>query len=185
MFDEPAPVRADVVLPRGGVVDLPGEVRQWSVSVAWPRLSSAAVEVDVVAFLTDQNDDVRADSDFVFYNAPAAASGAVELRLDLSNEALVDVRLDQVPHDVERVTLAAAIPAGHTFSTVGPIQLVVRTGAGVPHIRATLDAATTEQSLILATFYRRGGRWRFRAVGQGFEYGLGELATAFGVEVDD
>ncbi|GAA1041700.1 hypothetical protein GCM10009557_66020 [Virgisporangium ochraceum] len=179
------PARAGVVLPRGGVVDLPDEVRHWSVSVAWPRTGPAAVDVDVVAFLTDADDEVRADSDFVFYNAPAAASGAVELTLDLVDEALVDVRLDRVPLDVERVTLAAAIPAGHTFSTVGPIQLVARTGAGAPHIRATLDAATTEQSLILATFYRRAGRWRFRAVGQGYEYGLAELATSFGVEVDD
>jgi DNA polymerase-3 subunit epsilon len=182
--DEPEPARAEV-LPRGGVVDLPDDIRHWSVSVAWPRLSSAAVEVDVVAFLTDPDDEVRADSDFVFFNAPAAASGAVELTLDLTNEALVDVRLDQVPQDVERIALAAAIPAGHTFGSVGPIQIVVRTGAGTPHIRATLDAATTEQSLILARFYRRGGRWRFRAVGQGYEYGLAELATSFGVEVDD
>jgi DNA polymerase III subunit epsilon len=184
VFDEPAPARADVVLPRGGVVDLPDEVRHWSVSIGWPRMTSAAVEVDVVAFLTDQDDEVRADSDFVFYNAPAAASGAVELTLDLANEALVDIRLDQVPLDVERITLGASIPAGHTFASVGPIQLVVRTGAGAPHIRATLDAATTEQSLILGTFYRRAGRWRFRAVGQGHEYGLAELATSFGVDID-
>jgi DNA polymerase-3 subunit epsilon len=182
---DPGPARAGVVLPRGGVVDLPDEVRHWSVSVGWPRTGSAAVEVDVVAFLTDAEDEVRADSDFVFYNAPAAASGAVELTLDLAAEALVDVRLDRVPLDVERVTLAAAIPAGHTFSTVGPIQIVVRSGSGEPHIRATLDAATTEQSLILASFYRRAGRWRFRAVGQGYEHGLAELATGFGVEVDD
>jgi DNA polymerase-3 subunit epsilon len=183
--DEPAPFRAHVVLPRGGVVDLPDEVRHWSVSVGWPRFGSSAAEVDVVAFLTDRDDEVRADSDFVFYNAPVAPSGAVELTLGLANEAVVDVRLDHVPGDVERVTLAAAITAGHTFGTVGPLHILVRTGAGAPHIRATLDAATTEQSLILASFYRRAGRWRFRAVGQGYEYGLAELATRFGVEVDN
>lgn len=157
-------------------------------SVAWPKLDNPAVEVDVVAFLTDQNDEVRADSDFIFYNAPLAASGAVELTLNRTREALVDVRLDRVPTDVDCVTIAAAVsgatPAA-TFARVGAIRLMVGSGAGEPHLMSILDAATTEQSLLLARFYRRAGRWRFRAVGQGYEFGLARLATTFGVEVDD
>jgi DNA polymerase-3 subunit epsilon len=170
------------VLPRGGVVDLPSDVHSWAVSVGWPKLDNPAVEVDVVAFLTDQNDEVRADSDFIFYNAPLAASGAVELTLDLDREARVAVRLDRVPTDVDRVTIAASVSAA-TFAMVGAIQLVV--SAGEPRFRSVLDAATTEKSLLLARFYRRAGRWRFRAVGQGYEFGLGRLATQFGVEIDD
>jgi DNA polymerase-3 subunit epsilon len=98
---------------------------------------------------------------------------------------VVDVRLDQVPTDVESITIAASLSAGHTFATVGGIHLMVRTRAGVPHLRSVLDSATTEQSLLLARVYRRAGRWRFRAVGQGYEFGLAELAVKFGVEVDD
>lgn len=170
------------VLPRGGVTDLPVEVRSWSVTVSWPRLGNPAVEVDVVAFLTDAADEVRADSDFVFYNAPLAPSGAVELRLGRTGEATVDLRLDQVPPDVERVTIAATLSPGHTFAVVGAVHLLV--SAGAPHLRSVLDAATSEQSLLLAVVYRRAGRWRFRAVGQGYEFGLAQLATKFGVEVD-
>ncbi|GAA0934417.1 TerD family protein [Virgisporangium aurantiacum] len=173
------------VLPRGGVVDLPVEERTWSVTVGWPRLGNPAVDVDVVAFLTDGNDEVRADSDFVFYNAPLAPSGAVELTLGRTDESVVEVRLDQVPMDVDSITIAATLPPGHTFGLVGGVHLMVRTGAGVPHLRSVLDSATTEQSLLLARIYRRGGRWRFRAVGQGYEFGLAELAVKFGVEVDD
>jgi DNA polymerase-3 subunit epsilon len=175
-----------LVLPRGGVVDLPDDVRSWSVSVAWPATGTAiAVEVDVVAFLTGEDGEVRADSDFIFYNAPVAASGAVELTLDLANEALVDIRLDRVPSDVEGITLAATLPARHTFGSVGAVQVVARTDAGANFLRSTIDAATTEQSMLLARIYRRTGRWRFRAVGQGYEFGLAELATKFGVDVDD
>ena len=175
-----------LVLPRGGVVDLPDDVRSWSVSVAWPETGTAiAVEVDVVAFLTDQDNEVRADSDFIFYNAPIAASGAVELTLDLANEALVNIRLDRVPSDVEGITVAATLPARHTFGSVGPLHLVARTDAGAGFLRSTIDAATTEQSMLLARVYRRAARWRFRTVGQGYEFGLAELATRFGVDVDD
>jgi DNA polymerase-3 subunit epsilon len=172
------------VLPRGGVVDLPVEERTWSVTVGWPRFGNPAVDVDVVASLTDGSDEVRADSDFVFYNAPLAPSGAVELTLGRSDESVVEVRLDQVPIDVESITIAASLPPGHTFGSVGGVHLMVRNRAGVPHLRSVLDSATTEQSLLLARIYRRGGRWRFRAVGQGYEFGLGELAVKFGVEVD-
>jgi len=179
----PAPV---VVLPRGGVVDLPQDCRRSSISVSWPnRAAATPVDVDVVAFLTDDDEQVRADSDFVFYNAPASADGSVELTLDIPNEALVHLRLDDIPDDVTRVILAATLPDGHTFGELGPVEIVVRTEAGATHIRATLDAATTECSLLLASVYRRLGQWRFRAIGQGYEYGLAELATQHGVSIED
>ncbi|MFF5233048.1 TerD family protein [Dactylosporangium sp. NPDC000521] len=177
------PAAAAVVLSRGAVIDLPGDVEDWTVAVSWP--AGAGAEVDVVAFLTDQDEQVRADADFVFYNQPAAADGSVELTLDVPHEALVDVRLGRIPEDVSRIVLAAAITGTHTFGDLGPVEFVARTGDGTTHARATLDAATTERSLLLATIYRRDGRWRLRAIGQGYDHGLAELATLHGVAVDD
>ncbi|GAA3194259.1 TerD family protein [Dactylosporangium siamense] len=171
------------VLSRGAVVDLPEGVGDWTVSVTWP--TGTDVEVDVVAFLTDADEQVRADADFVFYNQPAAADGSVELTLDVRREALVDVRLDRVPDDVSRIIIAAALPGTHTFGDLGPVEFVARTGDGTTRLRATLDAATTERSLLLAHVYRRDGRWRLRAIGQGYDHGLAELATLHGVTVDD
>ena len=107
------------------------------------------------------------------------------MTLGRTDEAVVEVRLDQVPVDVDRITIAAALPPGQTFGGVGPVHLMVRTRAGTAHLRSVLDSATTERSLLLACVYRRAGRWRFRSVGQGYECGLAELAVKFGVEVDD
>ncbi|MEU0555010.1 TerD family protein [Dactylosporangium sp. NPDC006015] len=179
---EPPPAAA-VVLSRGAVIDLPDDVEDWTVAVSWP--AGAGAEVDVVAFLTDQDEQVRADADFVFYNQPAAADGSVELTLDVPHEALVDVRLGRIPEDVTRIVLAAAITGTHTFGDLGPVEFVARAGDGATHARATLDAATTERSLLLATVYRRDGRWRLRAIGQGYDHGLAGLATLHGVAVDD
>ena len=53
-----------------------------------------------------------------------------------------------------------------------------------PVLRATLDAATAERTLILCEMYLRGQTWRLRAVGQGYETGLAELARRYGVAVD-
>jgi stress response protein SCP2 len=46
-------------------------------------------------------------------------------------------------------------------------------------------SATGLAALIFGEVYRRGGAWRFRAVGQGFAGGLGALARSYGVDIAD
>jgi stress response protein SCP2 len=46
-----------------------------------------------------------------------------------------------------------------------------------------VPAATVETALVCIEIYRRDGRWRLRAVGQGDDGGLAELARDFGVKV--
>lgn len=173
-----------VVMPRGAVMDLPPCV-EWSLSVRWADGGEATAEVDVVAFVTDDEEEVGDDGDFVFFNAPTHHSAAVELQLDLASEVLVSVRPDCLPPRTRRVILAAAIPDGLTFSDVGPIELTLRDEDGATVAHATLDAATEEQSLVLAVVYQRGDAWRFRVVGQGYACGLGALAVRHGVDVDE
>lgn len=176
-----------VVLPRGAVMDLPPGT-EWSLSVRWADGGvEATAEVDVVAFLTDDEEEVGDDGDFVFFNAPTHSSGAVDLQLGLPGEALVSVRPDRLPVHTRRVLVGAALADGSTFGGVGPIELTLRDGDGdgatVAH--ATLDAATEEQSLVLAVLYQREAAWRFRAVGQGYASGLAALAVRHGVDVDE
>lgn len=47
-----------------------------------------------------------------------------------------------------------------------------------------LDAGTTERTMVLTEIYRRAGKWRLRAVGQGYDENLAALAASFGVDVD-
>lgn len=49
---------------------------------------------------------------------------------------------------------------------------------------SVLDAGTTERTMLIAEVYRRHGVWRLRAVGQGYDHGLAELAARYGVAVD-
>ena len=51
--------------------------------------------------------------------------------------------------------------------------------------QATLDAATTERTLLLAEFYRRNAGWRLRILGLGYDHGLATLARDYGVDVED
>ncbi|MGN9791386.1 TerD family protein [Streptomyces sp. OZ13] len=174
------------VLPRGGVVDLSDRRAgsPWSVSATWAQQTTC--EIDLVAFLVDEDDQVSCDEHFVFYGAPESPDGAVRLLTDGPTEQTVTADLGALPPAVRRVVVAAAIDGTPTFGDVGAVQVTTGPGgSAAPLAQAALDAATTERTLLLAELYRRGPLWRFRAVGQGYDHGLAALARGYGVEVAD
>ncbi|KAB8162896.1 DNA polymerase III [Streptomyces sp. 3MP-14] len=183
------PRGAALVLPRGGVVDLPAEnggapPTRWAVTASWEQRTTC--EIDVVAFVLDQDEQVAFDEDFVFYGAPENPGSTVRLLGDGPTEQTVEVTPATLPPSAHRVVVAAAIDGAATFGEVGAIQISAAPGPSAPPlVQATLDAATSERTLVLAEVYRRGPRWRLRAVGQGYDHGLADLARRYGVEVDD
>ncbi|MFJ3610631.1 MULTISPECIES: DEDDh family exonuclease [Streptomyces] len=182
-----APARtgtAGAVLPRGGVVDLPTlpSNGRWHLGASWARQSDC--EIDVVAFVLDEDEQVSCDGDFVFYGAPESPDGAVRLLCDGPTEQSVTVDLTVLPPAVRRVAIAAAIDGAAVFGDIGAVQITLAPGSDAPvTAQATLDAATSERTLLLAELYRRGPLWRFRAVGQGYDQGLEDLVRGYGVEV--
>ncbi|MFE0474267.1 DEDDh family exonuclease [Streptomyces sp. NPDC058947] len=180
---------APLVLPRGGVVDLPqpgGSVPEapWTVTASWAQQTSC--EIDVVAFVVDDDEQVCFDEDFVFYGAPENPGGTVRLHSDGPTEQTIGVDLAALPPSARKVVVAAAIDGSLTFGDVGAIHMSSGPGpSAAPLVQATLDAATTERTLLLAELYRRGPLWRLRTVGQGYDRGLEALARSYGVDVAD
>ncbi|MFJ6697836.1 TerD family protein [Streptomyces sp. NPDC091272] len=172
------------IVPRGGVVDLPAlrPGNPLSVTATWGSRTVCAI--DVVGFVLDDDEQVAFDEDFVFFGAPENPSGSVRLLTDGPAEQTVTVDLAALPPAARRVVVAAAVDGAATFGDVGPLQIAASLGDGEATLaRATLDAATTERTMLLAEFYRRAGQWRFRAVGQGYDHGLETLARDYGVDV--
>ncbi|MFB8090182.1 TerD family protein [Streptomyces sp. NPDC055992] len=171
------------VLVRGAVLDLADSGEAWTVSAMWSQLTPC--DVDVVAFALDAGEQVRGDEDFVFYGEPEHPDGTVRLATDGPTEQVVTVDLARLPLEVHRVVVAAAIDGAASFSDVGALEITATCGIGAaPAARATLDAATTERTMILAELYRRGEGWRMRVVGQGYDHGLADLACGYGVDID-
>lgn len=177
------------VLPRGGVIDLPQPSGSscavpWTVTATWAQQTSC--EIDVVAFVVDEEEQVCFDEDFVFYGAPENPGGTVRLHSDGPTEQTIGVDLAALPPSARKVVVAAAIDGSPTFGDVGAIHISSGPGpSAAPLAQATLDAATTERTLLLAELYRRGPLWRLRTVGQGYDQGLGALARGYGVDVSD
>jgi DNA polymerase-3 subunit epsilon len=126
---------------------------------------------------------VTTDEDFVFYNAPVSQDGAVALSVDGDSEQAIRVDLDLLPTYCTRVMIAAAVSGDCTFGDIGAVTISVD-GEDDTAATATLDAATSERTMLLAELYQRGEIWRVRVIGQGYDHGLAELATAQGVDVE-
>ncbi|MFD5322907.1 TerD family protein [Streptomyces sp. NPDC127092] len=173
------------VLPRGGVIDLPTlpAAGQWHVGASWAQQTHC--EIDVVSFVLDEDEQVSCDGDFVFYGAPESPDGAIRLLCDGPTEQTIAIDLAALPPSAHRIAIAAAIDGAATFGDIGAVRMTLAPGVDAPATaQATLDAATSERTLLLAEIYRRGPRWRFRAVGQGYDHGLETLVRGYGVDVE-
>ncbi|MER5370263.1 TerD family protein [Streptomyces sp. NPDC002722] len=158
------------------------------VELGW-RTAPGTPDVDGSALLLVPSGKVRSDADFVFYNQPSHASGAVRhegkrTAGDGTTDNLV-VDLARVEPAIDRVVLAASADGG-TFGRVTGLYVRITDAANGREI-ARFDSAdaTVETAFILGELYRRQGAWKFRAVGQGYDTGLEGLATDFGISVDE
>ncbi|MFE7853596.1 TerD family protein [Streptomyces sp. NPDC057403] len=172
-------------MPKGSNTPVPTTALR--VELGW-RSGPGVPDADASALLLVGR-KVRSDGDFVFYNQPAHASGAVrhEGKRDgggrVTDTLLVD--LARVEPAIETVVLAASADGG-TFGQVPDLYIEVR-DAGSHAVVARFDStgASVETAFVLGEFYRRQGAWKFRAVGQGYSSGLEGLATDFGITVDE
>ncbi|GGS59957.1 hypothetical protein GCM10010253_38380 [Streptomyces badius] len=174
-----------MIMQKGANVPVPaGAVR---VELGW-HAAPGAPDVDASALLLVAG-KVRGDADFVFYNQPAHASGAVRhegkrTAPDGVTDALL-VDFGKIEPGIERIVVAASADGG-TFGRVSGLHVRVTDAAsGVELARFDSTDATVETAFILGELYLRQGAWKFRAVGQGYSTGLEGLATDFGISVDE
>ncbi|MFE6664561.1 TerD family protein [Streptomyces sp. NPDC057697] len=167
--------------------NVPVAAQSVRVELGW-RSSPGTPDVDGSALLLVSG-KVRGDADFVFYNQPSHASGAVRhegkrAAAGGTTDTLA-VDLARVEPAIDRVVLAASADGG-TFGRVTGLYVRITDAANGSEI-ARFDSAdaTVETAFILGELYRRQGAWKFRAVGQGYDTGLEGLATDFGISVDE
>ncbi|NUV99239.1 TerD family protein [Streptomyces sp. CAI 127] len=176
---------ASMIMQKGTNVPVPaGAVR---VELGW-HAAPGAPDVDASALLLVAG-KVRSDADFVFYNQPAHASGAVRHEGKRTapggvTDTLV-VDFGKVEPGIERIVVAASADGG-SFGRVSGLYVRITDAAGGAEL-ARFDStdATVETAFILGELYLRQGAWKFRAVGQGYSTGLEGLATDFGISVDE
>ena len=189
-----------ISLQKGGNVNLskeaPGLVNL-KVGLGWDTRATdgAGFDLDGAVFLLDAQGKVRSDSDFIFYNNLKSSDGSVVHSGDNrtgegeGDDETVSIDLSKVPADVDKVVLAVTIHDAEArrqnFGMVGKAFIRCINAANNSEIaRYDLsEDSSTEAAMIFGEVYRNGADWKFRAIGQGFNGGLGPLARNYGVNV--
>lgn len=156
---------------------------------------SSTFDLDVSAFLTNANNRVVGEPDFIFYNQPNHPSGAIVYSGDNTtgdgqgDDETFTVDLTKIPSNVEKISFAATIyDAEARLQNFGMVDN--------SYIRA-YNADTNEElfkyelnedfsletGIIAGELYRRNGEWKFNAVGSGYNGGLATIARNFGLDV--
>lgn len=189
-----------VSLSKGGNVSLTKEAPGMDAAIiglGWDARSTDGQDFDLDAscFMLGPDGKVRSDSDFIFYNNLKSADGSVEHTGDNrtgageGDDEAIKVNLLKIPADVDKLAIAVTIHEAdarkQNFGQVSNafIRIVdAKTNKEVARYDLTEDASTNT-AMIFGELYRHGSEWKFRAVGQGFDGGLGPLAKNYGVHV--
>jgi len=189
-----------ISLSKGGNVSLtksaPG-LTNILIGLGWDARATdgAGFDLDASAFLLTTEGKVRGDTDFIFFNQPESADGSVKHMGDNTTGAgdgddeVVKVNLAGVPADVDKIAVTVTIHEAEArkqnFGMVSQAFVrVVNEADNAEIVRYDLsEDFSVETALIFGEVYRSSGEWKFRAVGQGYQGGLGAMAKNYGVNV--
>lgn len=187
-----------VSLSKGGNVSLsktdPSLVRV-RIGLGWDARATDGQDFDLdgSAFLLNSSGRVRGDHDFIFYNNSKSIDGSVlhtgDNRTgegDGDDESLI-VELNRIPMDVAKIAITVTIHDAdvcrQNFGQVSnAFMRIVNEDTNVEVARYDLtEDASTETAMIFGELYRHNNEWKFRAVGQGFNGGLGSMCAQYGI----
>lgn len=159
--------------------NLPVENANIKVTIHCSINAAQQSELDVSAFLLKSDGKVRSDSDFIFYNQPQAKDNSIVLVSQDGENQYLAIDLNKIPPDIQKI--AFVITSHVKFLSANALSIEIENTMVFHPDTKNMQ----EKSLILAELYRYKGRWKFRAIGQGFQGGLAPLATGYGIEIDN
>ncbi len=180
---------ADAVeLVKGANTEL--ETAPLLVDLMWTAAEGA--ELQVAALLIGDDGRAYRDQPIVDQARPQGPDEAVQhVGRDRTERGWRDrllVDLVAAPNRLSRVLVTAALddraPAAVTFGSVTGLEVVLGAPrAGGRPVRFVVPPLGAERAIVAVEIYRRGGRWRVRAVAQGYAEGAVGLARDFGAEL--
>lgn len=155
------------------------------------KSGGASMDLDLVAFLVDENGKLKSDKNFVYFNNKKSPCGSVASRGDNltgagdGDDEVIDINLANVPSDVKKVVIAVSIyNAGSKGQSLKNLD-----NAFVRIVNVEGDAELTKYNLtnfenasanfVLGELVRGDSGWSFTAIGEPKAGELGELAQSY------
>ncbi len=158
-----------------------------SVTIALSWNCPNEFDVDLSAFLTDENDEAVSEEDFIFYNNPSHVSNCAEYVAVSDTEEKIELNLKDLPPEIAKIKLVLSIndedDLQQDFSEVSDITMKIMDSDKERLVYNLTEKFTSETAIIIAEIYRKEDSWQCEAVSKGYEGGLVELCEIFGLEV--
>ena len=158
--------------------------------------TGGAFDLDAAAFLLTDSGRVSKSEDFVFYGNLKHPSGSVQHMGDNltgageGDDEQVKVDLSLVPADITKVTFTATIyEAEERHQNFGQVSnafiRIYNEETGEELLRYDLgEDFSIETAVVFGELYKNNEEWKFNAIGNGYQGGLGALCARFGVETE-
>lgn len=158
-----------------------------SVGLGWQPAVHGGPEPDLDAsvFMVDANRKIPADEYFVFYNNLKSPDASVEHTGDVleasegdEDEETINVDLSEVDARVQELIFVVTIhDAGSTNSNFGQVRdayiRILDEGTNNEIAKYELsEDFSIETSVEIGRFYRKDNKWKFEALGYGYNGGL-------------
>ncbi|MFP4014048.1 MAG: TerD family protein [Chitinispirillaceae bacterium] len=152
-------------------------------------------DLDASVFLLGANGKVEKDEDFIFYNNPRGANGAVVHSGDNKTGAgegddeMINISLADVPPSIDKmsfcITIHDAEERNQTFGQVSNAYVrLLDEDKNEELLRFDLgEDFSVETAVVAGELYRHSGEWKFAAIGAGYQGGLEALCRDFGLQV--
>jgi tellurium resistance protein TerD len=179
-------------LTKGQRVDV--GLQQAGIGLGWnpnAQASDQPYDLDASAFMLTESGKLVGNDFFVFYNKPVSPDGAVKSSGDnrdgegdgddetlLVNLGSVDPRVVEI---IVVVTIHEAVERKQNFGQVRDAFIRIYDQANGQEIcKYELDEDfSTESAVEFGRLYRRGGAWKFEAIGRGHNGGLEGLLNQY------
>lgn len=171
-----------------------GDINQLFVGVGWnDKDKEQSHKIDISAFCLTENNKVRNNDDFIFYNQPNDKNNSIALLTDPSNnndQQGFNISFPLIPSEVSKIVFCVTTDEVESqdsiFNSISNlyIRLLDGTFLGQELLNYQISDTGLVKALMCAELYRHNENWKFRAVGQGFNGGLEALANHFNVAVN-
>lgn len=162
------------------------------VGVSWDVNSCQGFDIDASAFLLKADNKIRTNADFIFYNQLSDPDTCVQLLLEprpYTYQQAFDVCLSKIPADITQImfvlTVDKAVERQQCLKMINSLNMSVFDSDHAKIINYDIPVHNEEVALMIACLYRYGGKWKFKAVGQGFNSGLDAIANNYNVRLDE
>lgn len=192
-----------VNLKKGQRVSIDNTLNMVLVGLGWDinrYASGGDFDLDAEAFLLGADGKVPGDSDFIYYGNLSGRNGAVVHQGDNrtgegeGDDEVILIDFSKVPQEVDKIVVTVTIyesadksqnfgQVSNAYVRVAKVMNEFDTD-GETVIRFDLDEEfSIETALVVCEIYRRGGEWKFNAVGAGYQGGLEALCRNYGVSI--